>query len=177
MAARKLRSKSNDALRSIGEAAKQLDLQTHVLRYWETKFPKHVKPIKRSDGRRLFRPKDLDALRAIQMLVHEGGMTLKGAKVILAEQGVAAVLGGEARLGNITPAPIEVELSEDLVAAAPKSPARDLQQAVSTAFGAELPAEAIPSGATGSVERLQSALTEMTDIKRRLDALRAQRAA
>ena len=180
MAARKLRSKSNDALRSIGEAAKLLGLQTHVLRYWETKFPKHVKPIKRSDGRRLFRPKDIDGLRAIQMLVHEGGMTLKGAKAILTEQGVAAVLGGEARLGNITPSAIEVDMTPQAAPIAQPSPARDLQQAVSNAFGAELSQDETATStpdATGSTERLQSVLVEMTDLKRRLDAMRTTRAA
>ena len=178
MTARKLRKeKSADALRSIGEAARELDLQAHVLRYWETKFPKQVKPIKRSDGRRLFRPQDLEALRAIQILVHEGGMTLKGAKAILAEQGVNTVLNGDARLNPAAAVDIEIASVPDNTVTPAPSPARDLQQAVSNAFGAELPSDDIPSGATGSVERLQSALSEMTDIKRRLDALRANRAA
>jgi len=169
MAARKLRKKSADALRSIGEAAKQLGLQAHVLRYWETKFPKQVKPIKRSDGRRLFRPEDMSALRAIQILVHERGMTLKGAKALLGEQGVEAVLSGDARLVAIEPATrVEAPVSVP-------SPARDLQKAVGAAFGADIPTE--DSQATGSTERLQNVLVEMTDIKRRLDALRAARAA
>lgn len=181
MAARKLRKeKSADALRSIGEAARELDLQAHVLRYWETKFPKQIRPIKRSDGRRLFRPKDMEALRAIQILVHERGLTLKGAKALLAEQGVGAVLSGNARLVAMSPSPAPAEtvpaetVPAGAVVATP-SPARDLQQAVSTAFGAELASDA--PEATGSTERLQSVLVEMTDIKRRLDTLRAQRAA
>jgi len=141
MAARKLRKKSADALRSIGEAAKQLGLQAHVLRYWETKFPKQVKPIKRSDGRRLFRPEDMSALRAIQILVHERGMTLKGAKALLGEQGVEAVLSGDARLVAIEPATrVEAPVSVP-------SPARDLQKAVGAAFGADIPTE--DSQATG----------------------------
>ena len=41
-AARKI-EKSADAYRSIGEAAEELGLQPHVLRYWETKFAKFVK--------------------------------------------------------------------------------------------------------------------------------------
>ena len=182
MAARKLRSKSNDALRSIGEAAKQLGLQTHVLRYWETKFPKHVKPIKRSDGRRLFRPGDIEALRAIQLLVHERGMTLKGAKAILSEQGVEIVLSGEARLSSAHPA--EADAAPEIVTehevkaqpAAQPSPARDLQRVVRDAFGADTVTPAM-SASTGSTERLQSVLVEMTDLKRRLDAARASRAA
>ena len=171
MAARKLRKeKSADALRSIGEAAGELGLQTHVLRYWEGKFPKHVKPIKRADGRRMFRPQDVEALRAIQLLVHKRGLTLKGAKSLLAEQGVQAVLSGDARL---TVAPVD---GAELEAAAAPSPARDLQAQVSAAFNAPT-REPIPADAPGSPERLQSVLVEMTDLKRRLDALRAARAA
>lgn len=163
------KEKAADALRSIGEAASELDLQAHVLRYWETKFPKQVKPLKRADGRRMFRPEDMDALRAIQILVHERGLTLKGAKALLTEQSVGAVLSGNARL---------VAASVDLApraAIATSSPARDLQQVISKAFGAAIPDNT--QTATGSPERLQSVLVEMSDLKRRLDALREARAA
>ena len=173
MPAQKLRKeKAADALRSIGEAAGELGLQTHVLRYWEGKFPKQVKPIKRSDGRRMFRPQDMDALRAIQILVHERGMTLKGAKSLLVEQGVHAVLSGSARLlGGISGSP-----DTDILIQPQPSPARDLQRVVSEAFGAEI-VEAPAEEATGSPERLQNVLVQMTDIKRRLDRLREERAA
>ena len=46
--------KSADAYRSIGEAAAELGLEPHVLRYWETRFPRQVSPVKRPDGRRYF---------------------------------------------------------------------------------------------------------------------------
>ena len=97
--------KSADAYRSIGEAASELGLPTHVLRYWETKFPRQVRPVKRPDGRRMFRPQDIQGLRAIQTLVHQRGMTLKGAKAALkgvpdqqaaAQDAVALGAGGEA---------------------------------------------------------------------------------
>ena len=85
-AASKKVEKSADAYRSIGEAADELGLQPHVLRYWEGKFTRHLKPLKRPDGRRMFRPEDIVALRAIQLLVHERGLTLKGAEQLLNEQ-------------------------------------------------------------------------------------------
>ena len=147
--------KSAKAFRSIGEAAAELGLETHVLRYWESKFPRDVKPMKRADGRRLFRPQDLEALRAIQILVHERGMTLKGAKSILAEQGLVAVLSGAAKLGTAA------------------SPARELQKKVAKAFDAELQDESAPK----RQERLEDALVELTDLKARLDAMRVRRAA
>lgn len=145
--------KSSTAFRSIGEAASELGLETHVLRYWETRFPKDIRPIKRDDGRRMFRPQDMDALRAIRILVHERGMTLKGAKTILAEQGIDAVLAGTATLSAAT------------LEAVP-SPARELQASVARAFAA-------PDRKT----RLEEALQELTDIKGRIDAARARRAA
>ena len=95
--------KSPDAYRSIGEAASEVGVQPHVLRYWEGKFPRQIKPVKRRDGRRMFRPADMDALRAIQLLVHELGMTLKGARGLLAEQGIDAVLSGSATVTSQTP--------------------------------------------------------------------------
>jgi DNA-binding transcriptional MerR regulator len=145
--------KSNTAFRSIGEAATELGLETHVLRYWETRFPKEVRPIKRDDGRRMFRPQDMDALRAIRVLVHERGMTLKGAKTILAEQGIEAVLGGTVTLSAAALEPVP-------------SPARELQASVARAFGA-------PDRKT----RLEDALAELTSIKSRIDAARARSAA
>ena len=162
-AARKI-EKSADAYRSIGEAAEELGLQTHVLRYWETKFEKFVKPLKRRDGRRMFRPEDMSALRAIQTLVHDQGMTLKGASKLLSEQGVSSVLGGEARIvapadsGDLQPTP---------------SPARDMQETVRKAFEAA----PITSPATGTTDRLETILSDLTDIKARLDAVRLKKAA
>ena len=145
--------KSSSAFRSIGEAASELGLETHVLRYWETRFPKDIRPIKRDDGRRMFRPQDTDALRAVRILVHERGMTLKGARTILAEQGIGAVLAGTATL------------SAAILEAVP-SPARELQASVARAFAA-------PDRKT----RLEEALQELADIKSRIDAARARRAA
>lgn len=145
--------KSNSAFRSIGEAATELGLETHVLRYWETRFPKEVRPIKRDDGRRMFRPQDIDALRAIRVLVHERGMTLKGAKTILAEQGIDAVLAGTVTLSAAQLEPVP-------------SPARELQASVARAFGG-----------TDRKTRLEDALAELTSIKSRIDAARARSAA
>lgn len=165
--------KSAAAYRSIGEVAKELGLETHVLRYWETKFPKQVKPIKRNDGRRMFRAEDAAGLRAIQILVHERGLTLKGAKALLNEQGVDAVLAGDVRLA-----------SEENCAAV-ESPARDLQESVKRAFEApqtETSASLDPLKDTidhtnQSVARLRAVLKDMERVKERLEAAREQAAA
>ena len=50
--------KSPDAFRTISEAADELDLPQHVLRFWETRFST-IKPLKRGGGRRYYRPEDV----------------------------------------------------------------------------------------------------------------------
>ena len=47
--------KSADAFRTISEAAEELDVPQHVLRFWETRFGQ-IKPMKRAGGRRYYRP-------------------------------------------------------------------------------------------------------------------------
>lgn len=74
--------KDEGALRTIGEVAKALGIRQHVLRYWEEQFPT-LKPLKRSGGRRYYRPGDIALVEAIDRLVHRDGYTLKGAKLAL----------------------------------------------------------------------------------------------
>lgn len=85
-------AKSPDAYRSISEAASELDLPAHVLRFWESKFPQ-LKPVKRAGGRRFYRPGDLALLRGVKRLLYEDGFTIKGAQKYIRENGVAAVSG------------------------------------------------------------------------------------
>ena len=49
--------KDPGALRTIGEVGSALGIKQHVLRYWEQQFPM-LKPLKRSGGRRYYRPTD-----------------------------------------------------------------------------------------------------------------------
>lgn len=75
--------KAPDALRTIGEVSRALGIRQHVLRYWEEQFPA-LQPLKRSGGRRYFRPEDIALIRTIDRLVHREGYTLKGARQVLA---------------------------------------------------------------------------------------------
>ena len=72
-------TKSAEAFRTISEVAEELELQKHVLRFWEVKFPQ-IKPMKRGGGRRYYRPTDLELLRGIRHLLHAEGYTIKGAR-------------------------------------------------------------------------------------------------
>jgi DNA-binding transcriptional MerR regulator len=80
-------TKALEAFRTISEVAEELDVQKHVLRFWENKFPQ-VRPMKRGGGRRYYRPDDLDLLRGIRFLLHREGYTIKGVQKLLREQGL-----------------------------------------------------------------------------------------
>jgi DNA-binding transcriptional MerR regulator len=84
--------KSPDAFRTISEVAGDLDIPQHVLRFWETRFTQ-IKPMKRSGGRRYYRPDDVDLLRGIRRLLYGEGYTIRGVQRILKEHGVKAVQG------------------------------------------------------------------------------------
>lgn len=74
--------KDAGALRTIGEVGDALGIKAHVLRYWEGQFPM-LQPLKRSGGRRYYRPEDVALVREIDRLVNREGYTLRGAKAAL----------------------------------------------------------------------------------------------
>lgn len=74
--------KERSAFRTIGEVSDALGIKPHVLRYWEQQFSL-LKPLKRSGGRRHYRPSDIDLVEKINQLVNEEGYTLKGAEAVL----------------------------------------------------------------------------------------------
>ena len=79
-----------DAFRTISEVAEDLDIPQHVLRFWETRFSQ-IKPMKRSGGRRYYRPDDVDLLRGIRRLLYGEGYTIRGVQRILKEHGIGSV--------------------------------------------------------------------------------------
>jgi len=83
--------KNEQAFRTIGEVAESLDLPPHVLRFWETRF-KELEPVKRAGGRRYYRPRDVELVMALRLLLYGQGYTIKGVQRILKEQGARAVI-------------------------------------------------------------------------------------
>ena len=75
-------SKPDSAYWTIGEVAEELDLTAQVLRFWETKFPQ-LQPLKRSSGRRYYRPEDLALLRRIQQCLYQEGYTIRAVQKLL----------------------------------------------------------------------------------------------
>ena len=82
--------KDADAMRTIGEIATAFGIRQHVLRYWEQQFPM-LRPLKRSGGRRYYRPEDVALIKTIDRLINREGYTLKGAR-----QAIEKGLGGTA---------------------------------------------------------------------------------
>lgn len=71
----------------IGEVAELLNLKTHVLRFWETEFPQ-IEPLRTDSGQRIYTEDHINMLRRIQQLLHEQGMTIEGARRVLAGSAV-----------------------------------------------------------------------------------------
>lgn len=86
-------NKSKAAFRSISEVAEELGVATHVLRFWETKFPQ-IKPMKRSGGRRYYRPDDVEVLKLVQFLLHVKRLTIEGAQKELKNKSLKQLIGG-----------------------------------------------------------------------------------
>ncbi len=78
-------SKSGATYRTISQVAKELDVATHVLRFWESKF-KQIQPLTRAGGRRYYTADDIALLRRIQSLLHDEGYTIKGAQTLLTNE-------------------------------------------------------------------------------------------
>ena len=93
--------KDKAAFRTIGEVSDALGIKPHVLRYWEQQFSL-LKPMKRSGGRRLYRPADIEMVEAINRLVNEEGYTLKGAEAVLRSSGGSDLdrRQGDRRMGD-----------------------------------------------------------------------------
>ena len=84
-------AKGPEAFRTISEAAEELGVPQHVLRFWETRFS-FIRPMKRAGGRRFYRPQDIQILRAVQTLLHGEGYTIKGVQRLHREQGIKRLL-------------------------------------------------------------------------------------
>ncbi|MDR2962192.1 MAG: MerR family transcriptional regulator [Bacteroidales bacterium] len=76
---------------SIGEVATMFDVNTSLIRFWETEFDV-IKPKKNAKGNRLFTAADVKNFQLIHYFVKEQGLTLKGAKKKLEENNEDAFL-------------------------------------------------------------------------------------
>jgi DNA-binding transcriptional MerR regulator len=74
--------KTDSAFRTIGELAAELGVPTHILRYWEQRFPQ-LRPMTRAGNRRYYRPEDVALVRRIHGALNKDGFTIKGVQKLL----------------------------------------------------------------------------------------------
>jgi DNA-binding transcriptional MerR regulator len=155
--------KSPEAFRTISEAADELDLPQHVLRFWETRFAT-IKPLKRGGGRRYYRPEDVLLLKGIRHLLYDQGFTIKGVQKILKDQGarhVAAI--GNGGVVESLPAPT---LDQEMEAAVDLADGEDEVEAPDVAMSNGLALD------DADRDRLNAVLRDLLECKRLLERAR-----
>ncbi len=90
----------------IGEVCDIVDVQAHVLRYWETEFPQ-LSPQKNRSGQRTYRRRDVEIALRIRDLLYEDLYTIAGAKKRLQEE-----MRESSRLKIVHSEPEKVETKE-----------------------------------------------------------------
>jgi DNA-binding transcriptional MerR regulator len=113
----------------IGEVCELVEVQAHVLRYWESEFPM-LQPQKNRAGQRTYRRKDVEMALRIKELLYDEGFTIAGAKRKLANEGRAAaskfkVVPPNATASELATAPLTEPESP---AAAPATTTRSLSR-------------------------------------------------
>jgi DNA-binding transcriptional MerR regulator len=167
-------AKGPQAFRTISEAADELGVPQHVLRFWETRFS-FIRPMKRAGGRRFYRPQDIAVLAGVQALLHRDGLTIKAVQMLQKERGTKALLDASA-----APEP---------VAAPPTSAAAEAPAAPTGTAELDLPpfpgeadlfspppeppaaSAARPRLSADGRVKLAATLTGLEEIKARLDGL------
>ncbi len=137
-------AKGPNAFRTISEAADELGVPQHVLRFWETKFS-FIRPMKRAGGRRFYRPQDVAVLNGVRALLHSEGLTIKGVQKLHRDHGLAQVIA--AGLGANGSAKLATDID----------------------YGAVDPSARRLEG--DARERLAFMLRDLTEVKSRLDGL------
>ena len=183
--------KAPDAFRTISEVADDLDIPQHVLRFWETRFAQ-IKPMKRSGGRRYYRPDDVDLLKGIRRLLYGEGYTIRGVQRILKEHGIGSVqrladanavasfgaieeVVGQSVLENDDDAAPPIDLDDDDYDSAgesgmPRFAGRGRRSEIDS-FDDEEPIPGVADLAPGAdLARLRGVLEELMACRRLLDA-------
>jgi DNA-binding transcriptional MerR regulator len=134
--------KSPNAFRSISEAADEVGVPQHVLRFWETKFS-FIAPLKRAGGRRFYRPQDVVVLMAVKRLLHDEGLTIKGVLRLHKEQGIRKLMRYGDPGGVVEFDGIETGDADSAAPSATGDAKAHLRQALSEIDGARARLEAV----------------------------------
>lgn len=152
-------AKGPDAFRTISEAADEVGVAPHVLRFWETRFS-IIRPMKRAGGRRFYRPQDVALLKSLRVLLHDRGMSIRGVQQLARAEGVKALVGLAGSAFAPEGVPAEVAQVADSETARTQGPAP-----------APLAVAALQGPDEEGLRRLAAARDDLVDVKRRLDAL------
>jgi DNA-binding transcriptional MerR regulator len=146
-------NKSPLAFRTISEAADEIGVPQHVLRFWETKFS-FLRPMKRAGGRRFYRPQDVAVLRGVKALLYSQGYKIEGVQKLYRQNGLKRLI----EAGDPNGEAIDLHLEDEAMDDTPHAPgsnghghARELSEA--------------------DRARLKRALLEVETAKARLDSL------
>ena len=160
--------KAADAFRTISEVAKALDVQQHVLRFWETKFS-YVKPLKRGGGRRYYRPEDFELLKAIHHMLYTEGYTIKGVQKLLREKGkknLIRLAAGGLMSGEDTDVSLEPAATQPILAQKPQALLTpNAPQEHSSPFSSQAPALKERNLDAPQKQALRSVLQELKEIR------------
>lgn len=155
--------KAPGAFRTISEVADELDVQQHVLRFWETKFTQ-VKPLKRGGGRRYYRPEDVALLKRIHTLLYTEGYTIKGVQKLLKTNGKAQMISDGAPAQSAYAAPA----ARCPVPANEESPRPAVQASVPAAEAAPVTQAPVLTDKQRSI--LQAMLGDLRDLRDMISA-------
>jgi DNA-binding transcriptional MerR regulator len=164
------------------------------LRFWETRFPQ-IKPLKRAGGRRYYRPRDIEVLRAIKHLLYGQGYTIKGLQCVLKEEGAGAFAAArDAAHDGRSELSFSAARELPLLQGSPPRQGERAGNSTVHSGGLQPPAESCASadrddsaGKTGEgpmlpltlsseeIVRLRAALAELASCQDILDAARARR--
>jgi DNA-binding transcriptional MerR regulator len=95
-------AKGPEAFRTISEAADEIGVAQHVLRFWESKFS-FIRPMKRAGGRRFYRPQDITILNGVRRLLHDEHYTIKGVQKLHRDEGIKRITDGVGAPGSSSP--------------------------------------------------------------------------
>tara|TARA_Y100000589_G_scaffold296966_1_gene304428 strand:- start:339 stop:650 length:312 start_codon:yes stop_codon:yes gene_type:complete len=77
--------KSHDALKTIGEVSKMVEVPIYVLRFWEKKI-KIISPIKKKNGTRYYDKSQIRLIETLKNLLYKKKYTIEGANKQLSNE-------------------------------------------------------------------------------------------
>jgi len=114
---------------SIGQVAKELSIPSHVVRFWETKFPAHIKPTIGKGGRRYFYSKDLVILKKVKKFLYDEGYTIAGLQKLLKNK-KRSVRGADAEIIVSGDREVAVEFKERLIERIPEDKKKEITERI-----------------------------------------------